>query len=113
MPSEDATVHVIDDDEAARDSLAFLLQAAQFPVKTYESARTFLEVAPGVRSGCIITDVRMPEIDGIELFWRLKELRLSVPVIVVTGHGDVLIAVEAMTIGAVDVLGKTFNAEWR
>ena len=58
MPSEDATVHVIDDDQAARDSLAFLLKAAKLPVNTYESASAFLDVATGIKSGCIITDVR-------------------------------------------------------
>src|SRR6516225_802378 len=72
MLSEDATVHVIDDDQAARDSLAFLLKTAKLAVKTYESARAFLDVATGIKSGCIITDVRMPEIDGIELLRRLK-----------------------------------------
>src|SRR5215471_11660477 len=95
MPSEDATVHVIDDDQAARDSLAFLLKAAKLAVKTYESARVFLDVATGIKSGCIITDVRMPEIDGIELLRRLKLLKVTIPVIVVTGHGDVPLAVEA------------------
>ena len=75
MLSEDVTIHVIDDDQAARDSLAFLLKTAKLPVKTYESARAFLDVATGIKSGCIITDVRMPEIDGIELLRRLKALR--------------------------------------
>jgi two-component system response regulator FixJ len=111
MGSDHATVHVIDDDEAARESLAFLLQSARLAVKTHESARAFLEVASKVKSGCIITDVRMPEIDGIELLRRLKELKLTVPVIVVTGHGDVPLAVEAMKIGAVDFLEKPFNDE--
>jgi two-component system response regulator FixJ len=111
MPSEDATVHVIDDDQAARDSLAFLLKTAKFPVKTYESASAFLDAATGMKSGCIITDVRMPEIDGIELLRRLKKLKVNVPVIVVTGHGDVPLAVEAMKIGALDFLEKPFNDE--
>ena len=111
MPSEDATVHVIDDDQAARDSLAFLLKAAKLPVKTYESASAFLDVAIGIKSGCIITDVRMPEIDGVELLRRLKKLKVNVPVIVVTGHGDVPLAVEAMKIGALDFLEKPFDDE--
>ena len=104
MLSEDVTIHVIDDDQAARDSLAFLLKTAKLPVKSYESASAFLDVAPGIKSGCIITDVRMPEIDGIELLRRLKALKVTVPAIVVTGHGDVPLAVEAMKIGAIDFL---------
>ena len=111
MPSDNATVHVIDDDDAARHSLAFLLQASKLAVKTYESATAFLDVASTVKSGCIITDVRMPEISGIELLRRLKELKVVVPVIVMTGHGDVPLAVEAMKIGAVEFLEKPFDDE--
>jgi len=111
MPSEMPTVHVIDDDEAARDSLAFLLGTAKIDVKTYESATAFLAIAPNVKSGCIITDVRMPEITGIDLLRRLKELKIGVPVIVVTGHGDVPLAVEAMKIGAAEFLEKPFDDE--
>ena len=77
MPSEIPTVHVIDDDEAARDSLAFLLRTAKIDVKTYESAMDFLVVVANVKSGCIITDVRMPEISGIDLLRRLKELKVD------------------------------------
>jgi len=111
MPSEMPTVHVIDDDEAARDSLAFLLGTARIDVKTYESATAFLAIAANVKSGCIITDVRMPEITGIDLLRRLKELKIGVPVIVVTGHGDVPLAVEAMKIGAAEFLEKPFDDE--
>jgi two-component system, LuxR family, response regulator FixJ len=111
MPTENATIHVIDDDEAARQSLAFLLKASKLAVATYESATAFLKVAAGVTSGCIITDVRMPEISGIDLLRRLKELKITVPVIVVTGHGDVPLAVEAMKIGASDFLEKPFDDE--
>jgi two-component system, LuxR family, response regulator FixJ len=111
MPSEIPTVHVIDDDEAARHSLAFLLGTAKINVKTYDSAAAFLEVAADVRSGCIITDVRMPEISGIDLLQRLKELKIGIPVIVITGHGDVPLAVEAMKIGAADFLEKPFDDE--
>jgi len=109
MPSDGPIVHVIDDDEAARDSLAFLLGTAKISVHTYESAVAFLKVAADVRSGCIITDVRMPELNGIDLLRRLKELKISVPVIVVTGHGDVALAVEAMKVGAADFLEKPFD----
>jgi|SRR5215467_3200198 len=111
MPSEAPSVHVIDDDEAARDSLAFLLGTAKLGVKTYESATAFLKVAAGIHSGCIITDVRMPDINGIELMRRLKDLNIGLPVIVVTGHGDIAMAVEAMKIGATDFLEKPFDDE--
>jgi two-component system, LuxR family, response regulator FixJ len=111
MPSENAVVHVIDDDEAIRQSLEFLLQTARIAVKTYPTATAFLEALPDVGSGCIVTDVRMPGMSGIELLRRLQELAIGVPVIVVTGHGDVPLAVEAMRIGAVDFLEKPFDDE--
>jgi len=111
MPPDNVLVHVIDDDEAARQSLAFLLRANALEVQTYESGTAFLKVAPGIKSGCIITDVRMPEISGIDLLRRLKELRMPLPVIVITGHGDVALAVEAMKIGAADFLEKPFDDE--
>ena len=104
-------VHVIDDDEALRDSLAFLLGAAKLEVKTYESAEAFLSALPGVNSGCIITDVRMPNMSGVDLLRRLNELEVALPVIVITGHGDVQLAVEAMKIGAVDFIEKPFDDE--
>ena len=100
-------VHVVDDDEAVRQSLAFLLRTAQIEVKTYDSAMAFLSDLP--RTGCIITDVRMPEISGIDLLQRLRELGVALPVIVITGHGDVPLAVEAMKLGAVDFLEKPFD----
>jgi two-component system response regulator FixJ len=111
MPFDDSTVHVIDDDEAARHSLAFLLRSAKIDVKTYESAVAFLYVASNVKTGCVITDVRMPEISGIDLLRRLRELKIGVPVIIITGHGDVPLAVEAMKIGAADFLEKPFDDE--
>jgi two-component system response regulator FixJ len=111
MPSEKAVVHVIDDDEAMRQSLAFLLGAVGMEVQTYESAVAFLKVAPDVKTGCVITDVRMPELSGVELLRRLRELKLGIPVIVITGHGDVPLAVEAMKIGALDFLEKPFDDE--
>jgi two-component system, LuxR family, response regulator FixJ len=107
----DADVHVIDDDEAVRDSIEFLLRSAQLTVQTYESASAFLAVAPTTNSGCVITDVRMPGIGGIDLLRRLKELQIRLPVIVITGHGDVPLAVEAMKFGAVDFLEKPFEDE--
>lgn len=109
MPSEKLVVHVIDDDEASRQSLAFLLQAADLDVRTYASAAVFLDLAPKIGWSCVITDVRMPGISGIELLRRLKERDINVPVIVITGHGDVPLAVEAMKIGAIDFLEKPFD----
>jgi two-component system, LuxR family, response regulator FixJ len=109
MPN-DALVHVIDDDDAARESLEFLLRSAKFEVRTYPSAIAFLDVLPPVvRSGCIITDVRMPQISGLELLQRLSEKGIGIPVIVITGHGDVPLAVQAMKNGAVDFLEKPFD----
>ena len=111
MPSDKPIVHVIDDDEAVREALAFQLGSAGIDVRTYESAVAFLEVAPTVQSGCIITDVRMPELSGVDLLRRLRELKVAVPVIVITAHGDIPLAVEAMRLGAVDFLEKPFEDE--
>jgi two-component system response regulator FixJ len=111
MPSDKPIVHVIDDDEAVRQALAFQLGSAGIDVQTYESAAAFLEVAPTVQVGCIITDVRMPELSGIDLLRRLRDLKLPVPVIVTTAHGDIPLAVEAMRLGAVDFLEKPFEDE--
>lgn len=102
-------VFVIDDDEAMRDSLEFLLGAADFEVTLFESAQLFLDALPGVELGCVVSDVRMPGIDGIELLKRLKTSRSSLPVLIMTGHGDVPLAVEAMKLGAVDFLEKPFE----
>ncbi len=109
MPSE--MVHVIDDDEALRDSLSFLLRTAKIEVTSYSSASVFLDVLPTANLGCIVTDVRMPGMSGIDLLRRLKELGIGVPVVVMTGHGDIPLAVEAMKFGAVDFLEKPFDDE--
>jgi two-component system, LuxR family, response regulator FixJ len=113
MASENAVmqpiVHIIDDDEALRESLAFLLRSAGLEVRSFESAKAFLDVLPGAAPGCVITDVRMPDVSGIELLRRLKELRIGVPVIVITGHGDIALAVEAMKMGAADFFEKPFD----
>ena len=108
MPGS-SVVHVIDDDEALRESLAFLLGTAHLEVRAYESATAFLDALPRAEPGCIITDVRMPGISGVELLRRLKSLEAAFPVIVITGHGDVPLAVEAMKLGAVDFLEKPFE----
>ena len=104
-------VHVIDDDDALRDSLSFLLGTARLNVKTYESAEAFLAALPDANSGCIITDVRMPDMSGVDLLRKLNELRIALPVIIITGHGDVQLAVEAMKIGAADFIEKPFDDE--
>lgn len=110
MP-DDAIVHVIDDDDAVRDSLGFLLRSAKLQVRTYESAKSFLQVSSTLKSGCVITDVRMPDVSGIDLLRKLRDLDVRIPVIVITGHGDVPLAVEAMRIGAFDFLEKPFDDE--
>jgi len=104
-------VHVIDDDDALRDSLSFLLGTARLNVKTYESAEAFLAALPDANSGCIITDVRMPDMSGVDLLRKLNELQIALPVIIITGHGDVQLAVEAMKIGAADFIEKPFDDE--
>jgi two-component system response regulator FixJ len=102
-------VYVIDDDEAMRDSLEFLLSSADFNVRLFESGHHFLDVLSGIDFGCVVSDVRMPGIDGIELLKRLKAGRGALPVVIMTGHGDVPLAVEAMKLGAVDFLEKPFE----
>jgi two-component system response regulator FixJ len=102
-------IHLIDDDDSVRQSLAFSLTTAGLAVRTYESAVAFLEALPGVQPGCVVTDVRMPGIDGLELQRRLREMAVNLPVIVITGHGDVRLAVEAMKAGAVDFIEKPFD----
>jgi two-component system response regulator FixJ len=105
----DPDVHVIDDDEAVRESIDFLLRSAGLSVRTYDSAASFLDAAPKIAAGCIITDVRMPGLSGLDLLRRLQEMQIGLPVIVITGHGDVALAVEAMKCGAVDFLEKPFD----
>jgi two-component system response regulator FixJ len=102
-------VHLIDDDEAVRSSLAFLLSTAKIGVQTYESATAFLAALPDAKTGCVVTDVRMPGMSGLDLLRELKARKLAMPVIVITGHGDVQLAVEAMKIGAADFIEKPFD----
>jgi two-component system, LuxR family, response regulator FixJ len=102
-------VYVIDDDDAMRDSLDFLLGSADFHVTLFESAQNFLDTLFTIDFGCVVSDVRMPEIDGIELLKRLKAGGSLFPVVIMTGHGDVPLAVEAMKLGAMDFLEKPFE----
>jgi two-component system response regulator FixJ len=104
-------VHVIDDDESAREALAFLIDCAGMKVRTYASAPDFLAALPGLEHGCIVTDVRMPEMSGVELVARLKALKVADPVIVITGHADVPMAIQAMKAGVSDFLEKPFSEE--
>lgn len=113
MPTknEPAAIHVVDDDEAVRDSLAFLFDTAGLLARTYDSATAFLHVASGLSAGCVVTDIRMPGLDGLGLQRRLTELGIGLPVIVMTGHGDVPLAVQALKAGAVDFIEKPFDDE--
>ena len=104
-------VHVIDDDADVRQSLAFLLSTAGIAVRVHESAVAFLEALPTIEGGCVVTDVRMPGMDGIALQRRLKADKNGIPVIVMTGHGDIALAVDAMKAGAVDFIEKPFDDE--
>src|SRR5262245_8493683 len=102
-------IHVIDDDAAMRDSLAFLLDVNGFAPKTYESADAFMGGVNLASLACVISDIRMPGMNGIELVRKLKSGGSSSPVILITGHGDVALAVEAMKAGAVDFIEKPFD----
>lgn len=102
-------VFVVDDDDAVRQSIGFLLKTAGLTVREFEAARPFLDILPQVTSGCLLTDVRMPEISGIELLRMVREKKPDFPVIVITGHGDVPLAVESMKLGAADFLEKPFD----
>lgn len=107
--ARDAVIHLIDDDDAVRHAVAFLLTSAGYAVWVYESGTAFLEALPTLQPGCVITDIRMPGVSGLELQKRLRELHAGFPVIILTGHADVALAVEAMKAGAIDFLQKPFD----
>ena len=109
MSEPSAVVAVIDDDDAVRDSLGALLEAAGYGVDTYPSGPAFLDTLPGSLPACALVDVRMPEMDGLELQRRLSEAAPSLPVIIITGHGDIAMAVRAIKAGAVDFVEKPFT----
>jgi two-component system response regulator FixJ len=111
MDIADYTVHIVDDEEPVRKSLAFLLTMAGFTVRVHESATTFVEAAPSIRNGCLVTDLRMPDMSGVELLRKLGALSAHIPSIVITGHGDVPMAVAAMKAGALDFIEKPFEDE--
>ena len=110
MPdNSNSTVYVIDDDQAVLLSLTLLLRTERYAVRTHKSARTFVETIRQDDSGCVVTDVRMPEIDGLDLLAMMKERRISMPVIVITGYGNIPLAVTAMKRGAVDFFEKPLD----
>ncbi len=104
-------VYVIDDEEPIRDALTALFHTARMQVETYPDALRFLERLPslGAQHACVVSDVRMPQIDGIELLHELRRRAVRLPVVVITGHGDVKMAVQAMKAGAVDFIEKPFD----
>ncbi|MEP7239560.1 MAG: response regulator FixJ [Devosia sp.] len=111
MSSNNVVVHIVDDEEPVRNSLAFLLGSSGFAVRTHATAADFLAIASEITNGCLVTDLRMPDIDGVELLRRLNQTGAMLPAIVVTGHGDVHMAVEAMKNGALDFIEKPFSDE--
>lgn len=109
--SHKGNVYVIDDDPTIRDSLDFLLGSANFDVTLFDTAAGFLDSHSGLDFGCVVSDVRMPGIDGMDLLRRLKAHASPLPVIIMTGHGDIPLAVEAMKLGAIDFVEKPFEDE--
>lgn len=109
MQIDDYVVHVVDDEEPVRKSLAFLLTMSGFTVRMHNSATSFLNAAPSLGRACLVTDLRMPDMSGVELLARVKDAGAMVPAIVITGHGDVPMAVAAMKAGAVDFIEKPFE----
>lgn len=104
-----AVIHVVDDDDAMRGSVAFLLEAEGLACKTYEDGPALLERAGDLEPGCIITDIRMPGMNGLDLIAALRQRGVAHPVIVLTGHADVALAVQAMKAGVADFLEKPFD----
>lgn len=102
-------VYLVDDDEAIRRSASFMLKTSGYCVETFASGVDFLKVARGLEPGCVLLDVRMPEIDGLTVQAEMKAIGIALPVVVMTGHGDVTVAVAAMKAGAVDFLEKPFE----
>jgi two-component system response regulator FixJ len=102
-------VHVVDDDEAIRRSVGFALKTSGFLVRAYEGGTELLKAAPGLETGCILLDIRMPGMDGLEVQEALKAKGVTLPVIIMTGHGDVSLAVRAMKAGAIDFIEKPFQ----
>jgi two-component system response regulator FixJ len=102
-------VHLVDDDEAIRRSVGFMLKTSGFHVRAYESGVELLKGVPDLEPGCILLDIRMPGMDGLEVQAKLRDKGVALPVIIMTGHGDVSLAVQAMKAGAVDFIEKPFE----
>jgi two-component system response regulator FixJ len=111
MKIDGYVVHIVDDEEPVRKSLAFLLTMTGFTVRVHDSATSFLRTAPTAGKACLVTDLRMPDMSGVDLLAKLKNIGVVVPAVVITGHGDVPMAVAAMKAGAVDFIEKPFEDE--
>lgn len=109
MSKDDFTVHIVDDEEAVRKSLAFMLTMNGLAVRVHQSATEFLQYAPNARDAVLVTDLRMPDMSGVELIRKLATVNPAIRPVVITGHGDVPMAVEAMRAGAVDFIEKPFD----
>jgi len=104
-------IYIVDDDQAVRESLQMLLETSGYAVRVFASAGDFLEVAESLEFGCLVADLQMPEMDGLELLHQLNELGVRLPAVVVTAHGDIATAVRAMRAGAIDFVEKPFTTE--
>ena len=111
MPDTRPLVHLVDDDEAIRRAASALLRTSGFTVKTYASGVDLLAAAEELTSGCILLDIRMPEMDGLEVLRALRDRFILLPVIIITGHGDVALAVQAMRAGAMNFIEKPFTKQ--
>ncbi len=107
--SNEQTVFIVDDDPAVRDALSWMIGTLQHPVETFESAQAFLDVYDAEKPGCLVLDVRLPGMSGLQLQQKLKEENIQLPVIIITGHGDVPMAVRAMQTGALNFFEKPFR----
>jgi len=109
MISDEPVTYIIDDDKAVRDSLQWLIESVGLNVKTYETAQSFLEDVDHNAAGCIVLDVRLPGMSGLDLLEHMERININLPTIMITGHGDVPVAVRAMKAGAVDFIEKPFS----
>ena len=109
VPITSPIIYIVDDDRIARESLKWLVESAHLTVQEFECGEDFLRQFNHCSPGCVILDVRMPDINGMELFARLKEIRVGIPVVIVTGHADVAMAVRAMKAGVFDFVEKPYN----